>query len=163
MLLSMCVEGCEHITDGETSRVGIGQDAGNECAEPAFVLLWRVRLRGRRADERPHAAARLDDAGAFELGIDPCDGVGIDLEIHRELPHRRQLVSGTDPPRGNRGPEPAFELGVNRRPVARIDGDDIHVTYCTSSLEQLRQVKLLRGTFCPLRFAADAGPWRAKP
>jgi hypothetical protein len=63
----MCVKSCEHITDGETRRVGIRQDACDECAEPAFVLVRRVSLRRRRADERSHAAARLDDAGAFEL------------------------------------------------------------------------------------------------
>jgi hypothetical protein len=63
----MCLKSCEHIIDGETRRVGIRQDASDECAEPAFVLLRRVRLRRRGADERSHAAARLDDAGAFEL------------------------------------------------------------------------------------------------
>ena len=130
----MCVKSGEHISDGETRRVGIRQDAGDECAEPAFVLLGRVSLRRRRADERSHATARLDDAGAFELGIDPRDGVRVDLQIDRELSDGWQLVPRAQPSRGDRGPQPTFELGVNRCPVARVDGDDVHVTYCTNSL-----------------------------
>ena len=146
MLLSMCLKSCEHITDGETRRVGIRQDACDECAEPAFVLVRRVSLRRRCADERSDAAARLDDAGAFELGIDPRDGVGVDLKIDGELPDRWQLVSRAKPSRRDRGAQPAFELGVNRCPVARVNGDDVHVTYCTNSLVHNCQARKAPGS-----------------
>src|SRR5258706_5532801 len=154
----MCVEGREHITDGETRRVGIRQDACDECAKPAFVVLRRVRLRRRCADERSHAAARLDDAGAFELRVDPRDRVGVDLEIHRELPDGWQLVPRTKPSCGDRGPEPAFELGVNRCPVTGVDGDDVHVTYCTRSLEQVLSSGPVARADARLTHRADR-PW----
>ena len=44
-------------------------------------------------DERPHAAPRFDDAGAFELAVHTRDGIGVDFEIHGELPHGRELLA----------------------------------------------------------------------
>ena len=37
----------DHIVDGESGGVGIGEHAGGERAQPAFVLARRVRLRRR--------------------------------------------------------------------------------------------------------------------
>ena len=88
----------DEIVDGEAGRVGIGEHARHEGAQPAVVLARRVRLRGGGADERPDAAAGFDDAGALELGVDPGDRVGVDAEVDRELPDRRQLIAGRSRP-----------------------------------------------------------------
>ncbi len=105
-------------------RVGVGEHARDEGAQPAFVLARRVRLRRRGADERPDAAPRFDDAGALELGVDARDGVGVDLQVDGELADGRQLVARLQPAGGDRRAQPALELRVDRRRVAGVDGDD---------------------------------------
>src|SRR5438034_1125072 len=111
-----------------------------ERAQPLGFLARRSRLRlSLCADERPHAAPRFEDPGALELAIHPRDGVGVDLQLHGELPHGRQLVAGVEAAGGDGGAEPAFELGVNRRRVAGVYGDDPHLHAYTSSLVQLCQ------------------------
>ncbi len=130
----MCLKGRQHIVDGEAGRVSIGQDAGNKCSEAAFMLPRGVSLRGRGGDERSNTAAGLDYAGAFELGVDPRDRVGVDLEVDRELPDGRELVARSEPARGDCRPEPALELRVDRRSVTGVNGNDTHETYCTSRL-----------------------------
>ena len=46
---------------------------------------------------------------------------------HRELPHGRQLIAGAEAAGGNRRAQATFELRVNRRRVAWVDRDDVHV------------------------------------
>ena len=58
------------------------------------ALSRRSRSRGgcarrRGADERSDAAPGFDDAGALELAIHTSHGVGIDAELHGQLPHGR--------------------------------------------------------------------------
>ena len=105
----------EHIVDGEARRVGVGEHARDERAQPAVVLARRVGLRRRGADERADAALGLDHAGAFELRVDPGDGVGVDLEVDGQLADGRQLVAGPQAAGGDRRAQPAFELRVDRR------------------------------------------------
>ena len=76
----------------------------------------------------PTPRLRFDDAGAFQLGVDARHGIGVDAQVHRELPDGRQLVARPQPARGDRRPQPALELRVNRRCVARIDLHDVHLT-----------------------------------
>ena len=109
---------------GEPGRVGVGEHARDEGAQPAVVLARRVGLRRRGADERPDAAPRLDDAGALELRVDAGDGVGVDLQLDGELADGRQLVARAQAAGGNRRAQPPFELRVDRRRVPGIDGDD---------------------------------------
>src|SRR5687767_4780412 len=91
----------------------------------------------RGGHERPHSAPGFEDAAAFEFGIDACDGIGVDLNIHRQLPDRGQLGAWTKRPCGDGGPQSALELRVDGRAVARIDPDKRHMTYCTSVLIQV--------------------------
>ena len=62
--------------------------------------------------------------------------LALTLQIDRELADGRQLIAGTQAAGGDRRAQPALELGVDRRGVARVDGDDVHLNYCTSSLIQ---------------------------
>src|SRR5262249_58652700 len=104
----------------------------DEGAQPALVLAGRTRLRRRRGDERSDPAAGLDHAGALELRVDPSDRVGVDLELDGQLPDGGQLVAPTQTARGDRRAPPALELGVDGSLVARVDGDDRHLTNYTS-------------------------------
>ena len=130
------VEGGQQIVDGEAGGVGVGQHARDERAQPPVALARRMRLGRRGADERSDAAPGLDDAGTLELAVHPRHRVGVDAELHRQLTHGRQLIAGAQAARGNRRAQPTLELGVDRRRVARVDRDDVHVSYYTSVLVQ---------------------------
>ena len=107
-----------HFVDGEPGGVGFGEHAYDEAAQSAFLLAWRVRLGRCRRNEGANAALRLDDPCAFELGVDAGDGVGVDLEIDRELSNRGQLIARAQAIRRDRRAESAFQLRVYRRRVA---------------------------------------------
>ncbi len=81
---------------------------------------------GRRRDKRADAAARFDHAAALELGVDAGHRIGVDPQLDGELPHGRKLVARPQPARRNRRAQAAFELRVDRRGVASVDGDDAH-------------------------------------
>jgi hypothetical protein len=114
----------DHIVDGETCRFGIGKHARGEGTQPAIVLTRRVSLCRRCADERSDSAFRFDDAGTLELRVDARDGVGIDLEVNRQLANGWQLVTWAQAAGGNRRTQPALELGVDGGRVALVDGDE---------------------------------------
>ena len=96
-------------------------------------------LRWGGTDEGADPTPCFKYAGPLELRVDAGDGVRVDPEGHRELSDRGQLVARSDAFRGNRRPQAAFQLGVDGRAVPRVDTDDIHMTYCTSKLEQVKQ------------------------
>ena len=130
------------IVDAESGGGGVADDAGDEGAQLTAVLVRRVRLLRGGGDERADAAAGLDDAGAFELGVDAGHGIGVDAEIDGELADGRQLVAGAEAAGADGGAQPALELRVDRRAVVRVDrneGPGRHVTYCTNSLEQVKR------------------------
>ena len=117
--------------------VGVGEQAGDEQTQPAFALTGRVGLGRRGGDERTDTALGFDHASPFELGVDPGNGVGVDLQIHRQLANGRQLVARAQAAGGDRRAQATFELRVDRRRVALIDGNDIHVrlpSYCSNNL-----------------------------
>ena len=87
----------DKIAQREAGRVGVGENAGGECAQPSIALAGWMCFARRRGDERPHAAFRLDDAGVFELGVDSRDRIGVDAQVHGELTDRRQLVARLQP------------------------------------------------------------------
>jgi hypothetical protein len=118
----------DHIGDGEPSRVGVGEDTSDKRAKASSTFLRRAGFfRSGRADKRSDAAAGFEDARALEVDIDAGHGVGSDAKVDGQLPHGGKLVAGPQTPGRNGGPQPPFELRVNRRPVAWIDGDDTHV------------------------------------
>ena len=117
----------DHIGDGESSGVGVGENTSDEGAQATRALLRGPGF--RRAcgtDERSDAAPGFEDSGALEVGVDAGDRIGIDAEVDRELADGRQLIPRPQPARGNRGAKAPLELGVKRRAVARIDRDNAH-------------------------------------
>ena len=96
-----------------------------------------MRLSRRGADERADAAPGLDDAGALELAVDTRHGVGVDAQLDGQLPHRRQLIAWSQPVRGDRRAQPALELRVDWRRIARIDRDDVHLVDYTSVISTM--------------------------
>jgi hypothetical protein len=134
------------IVDAESSGGRVGEHAGDERTQLTAVIVWRLSLLRRRGDEGPDAAPRVDDAGALELGVDASDSVGVDAEIDGELADGRELIAGLEAAGGDRGAEAAVELCVDWGAIPRVDGNQgagDHVTYCTSSLEQVNQEKSL--------------------
>src|SRR5262245_17058167 len=124
----MSAKGRHHLGDGQPRGVRVMQDARHERLDAPLVLVGWMSLCRCCRDERSEAAFGLDDASALELDVNPCYGVGVDLEMHGELPHGRKLVAGFQSSRRDRRTQPALELGIYRRWITRVDGDDIHST-----------------------------------
>src|SRR4051794_33284630 len=99
-----------NIVDAESSGGGFHDYARDERAQLTTMMIRRGRLLRRGGDERADAAARLDDAGALELGVDAHYRVGIDAEIDCELAHGRQLLADRKSTGGNGGAQTAIEL-----------------------------------------------------
>jgi hypothetical protein len=117
----------EHIGDGESSCIGVGEDTGDERAQAAGAFLRRSGFGGAgRADERSDAATRFEHASAFKIGVDAGDGVGVHAQVDSELPDGRKLISGLQTTRGDGGAQSALELRVNRGAVARVNRNDAH-------------------------------------
>ena len=92
------------------------------ASQPALVLAGGRACAGDAADERSDAAARFEDARAFELGVDARDGVGVDAELDGELADGRQLIADLEASGRDGGAQSAVELRVNRRRIPWIDG-----------------------------------------
>lgn len=135
----------DHIVDGETSRFGVCEHTRGERTQPTIVLAARVGLRRRGADERTDPALCFDDAGTLELRVHTRNGIRIDLEVDRKLAHRWQLITRTQAAGRDRRAQPTFELGVDRRWIALVDGDDVRhyslESYYTNITVQLLRVK----------------------
>jgi len=71
--------------------------------------------------EGADAASSFDDAEAFELGIDFCDGIGVYAEFDGKLSDGGQLVPDAKLSGGNSEPNRSLKLMVERRRVPRID------------------------------------------
>jgi hypothetical protein len=133
------------IVDAESGRGGVPNYAGDEGTQLTAVMVGRLRLLGRRGDERPDAAPRFDDAGPLELGVDAGDSVGIDAEVDGKLANGGKLVAGLESAGGNRGAKRAIELRVDGGAIACVDRNERHhgrhVFYCTNILEQVKPKK----------------------
>src|SRR5688572_32255969 len=121
----MCLKPLEDVVEREAGGRGVRQQPGDESPKPSFVLFRRVGLRRRGADERADAAARLEDARAFELRVDARDRVGVDAQFDGELADGRQLVAGREPAGGNgraqgRSEEHTSELQSQSNLVCRL-------------------------------------------
>src|SRR5712691_1348146 len=77
------------------------------AAERCFLWL--------RNNERAHAPARFQHAHALQLGIDLSHRVRIDAQIHRQLPHSRQLLADPQFAGSDREPDRALKLSIERR------------------------------------------------
>ena len=147
----MCAQRFYQVIDRETGRVGVGENARGEGAQPAVVLARGVGLCGRGPNERSNAAPGLDDAGALELGIDTGDSVGVDAKVDGQLADGRPLVARAQAASGDGRAQPAFELRVDGCRVAGVDGDDAHLSAYASALVQVRQAR--RQAACAERVA----------
>ena len=87
----------DQVVDAESARDRIGEDARRERAKPALVLARGPRPFRRRDHERADAAARFEDPGSFELGVHARHGIGVDAQVHGQLPDGRQLVAHAEP------------------------------------------------------------------
>src|SRR5262245_8994662 len=137
----MGVEMRDELVGGKAGGVRVGQDARRERAQTPGVLARRARFGGRRADERPDAAAGFENALPFEVGVDARHGVGVDLEIDGELTNGRQLVAGGDAARRDGRLEGALDLRVDGRRIARVDLNHRHVDDYTNILVQVNTKK----------------------
>src|SRR5580704_17581224 len=132
------------IVDAESGGGRVCDHARHERAQPTAVMVGRLCLLRRGGDERADAAARVDDAGPLELGVDTCDGVGVDAQVDGELADGGKLVADLEAAGGDGGAQAAIELRVNRRAILGVDGNESagrHVIYCTNSLEQVNHEK----------------------
>ena len=102
------------IVDAESSGGRVSDHARDERAQLAAVMVRRLCLLRRGGDERADAAARFDDAGALELGVDARDGVGVDAEVDGELADGGELIADLEAAGGDGGAQAAIELRVNR-------------------------------------------------
>ena len=96
------------LTNREAVGRGVGCHFRGQRAEPALVLTRGPRLRCGRANEAADPTTRFENAGAFEVGVDPGHCVGVDTEVHGQLPYGRQLVADFETTRCNRGTQPAI-------------------------------------------------------
>ena len=83
----------QHLVRAESMRVAVGEHACGKRAQPARVLRRRSRFGAAGANERPDPPPRLEDAGALEFAVYACNGVGVDLELDRQLANRRELIA----------------------------------------------------------------------
>jgi hypothetical protein len=92
-----------------------------EFAQFAFSILISSSLEMPGLHERADSAPGLNHSHAFELGIDPGNGVGIDAQVDGKLPHSRQLVSEREFPGGNCKPNRTLKLMIERRRMRSVD------------------------------------------
>src|SRR5476651_114797 len=81
------------IVDGESGGCRVGKHASDERTQLTTMMVGGMGLLRGGDDERPDAAASLDDAAALELRVDARDGVGVDAEVDRELADRGELIA----------------------------------------------------------------------
>ena len=95
----MRAQGADHVVERRSPAASASASTRvDKGAQAAIVLARRMRLCGRRGDERPDAPLRLDDAGALEFGIYARDGIGVDRQIDGQLADGGQLSPGRSRP-----------------------------------------------------------------
>src|SRR5947207_12324120 len=95
-------EVCDRLRRGKAERRSVGQKAFTERAQALLCGNGAPPRRGARAQlahERADAAACLQDARAFQLGVNLRHRVRVDAQVHGQLAHGRQLVADGESPR----------------------------------------------------------------
>ena len=96
---------------------GVAQGAlGNLPRDGLSRSLGLARSRG---DERTEAAAHLDDAVLDERPVGVLDRIGIQLQLVRQLPRRRQRLARFQDADGDRPLHLIGDLSVDRTRVVR--------------------------------------------
>src|SRR5688500_3786035 len=89
------------LLDGIPFRTRPGDEFADELSQSFFALrVVHPDLLFR--DECARALLRRENASNLEFFVRAHYGVGVDGEIHSQLPHGRQLVAGTQYSRGDR-------------------------------------------------------------
>ena len=81
-----------------------------------------------------HTASCFDYACAFKLQIHLGDGIGVNTEIYGQLAHCGELITHDEPAGGDRKPDCALKLMIERRRVRGIDVEG--KTHCPIVLRQ---------------------------
>lgn len=105
-----------------------------EFSQFAFAILVSSSFEMPGLHERTHSAPSLDHPDAFELGVDLGNGVGIDAQVHGQLPDSGQLVSERELAGGNRKPNRTLKLMIKRRRMRSVDFE--RYTHCPIVLRQ---------------------------
>src|SRR5690348_16235581 len=101
----MRAQSTDYFFGAEAGCRGVRQHARDERAQALVVFLRRPRFLGGRGHERSDAAPRLDRAAALEIRVDARDGIGVDLQLDRQLADSWELVAGLEPGCRHRRPE----------------------------------------------------------
>jgi hypothetical protein len=117
-----------HLGKLNSFRPGLGQKFAAELTDStlAFQAIdWRPLV----CQERSRALLRRQHLADFKFAIRPHDGVRIDRQFHRELPHRRQLIARVQLPGRNAAQDLIDNLPVSRHSAALIQRElgSIHV------------------------------------
>src|SRR6185503_9727495 len=86
-----------------------------------FAILVASSFKMPRLYKSADAAAGFYYAGSFKLQIDLGDGIGVNAQVDRKLPDRRQLLPDGELARRDRKPDRPLELVIERRRVRRVD------------------------------------------
>src|SRR5437016_4364469 len=103
-----------YIVNRKAARVRLSNEMISQLAQvPIAIASARglVRSRGNKSADAP---ACFDHAGALQLGINFSDGISVDTQLDRQLPHGRQLIAELQPPGRNRKANGPFQLRVKR-------------------------------------------------
>src|SRR5205085_11008073 len=85
-----------------------------QLAQPQLAIAPVRGFIRTRSHESPDAAARLDHAAALKFGVDLRDRVRVNAQVHRELPHGRQLIANPQFPSRNRKADRSLKLMIKR-------------------------------------------------
>ena len=72
------------------------------------------------ADEGAGALLGVQDAEQLQVRVGLADGVGVDLKLHGEVPHRGQLLAGQQPLGGDAVTDLIDDLPVERHAALEI-------------------------------------------
>ena len=134
----------EEFFDSESSGPGAGREFADQLGElplPLPAALDDLLV----ADKGARSLVGFEHATEFQFAVCPQDGIRIDGQIHRKLPHGGKLIarrqrSRRDPAQnlvddlaidGNSGPQVQFELGTSA-----VSGSALHACQCTILLVQ---------------------------
>src|SRR5713101_8007243 len=96
LLLTSAVQMLNYIVKRKAACSGFRNEIIREFAQMLFAIAAAERyFLGSSTDKRADAPARFQHTRALQFGIDSRNRVRIDAEIHRQLPHGRQLLSDT--------------------------------------------------------------------
>ena len=83
-------------------RPGFFDKPVDELLQVFFVFFVMICGEMAGAHKRSHASSCFEDAGAFQLGVDLGDRVGIHAQLHRQLSDSWQLLPDPQPSRRDR-------------------------------------------------------------